>query len=63
MNDLYRLMRVRIKKSAYIILQKLADAETGEFDRQVYISDLVREAISDYIRKRQNDLKKYNINL
>tara|TARA_R110002060_G_scaffold5588_12_gene8725 strand:- start:2988 stop:3158 length:171 start_codon:yes stop_codon:yes gene_type:complete len=56
-------MRVRIKKSAYIILQKLADAETGEFDRQVYISDLVREAISDYIRKRQNDLKKYNINL
>lgn len=49
--NLFRVMVARVRHSTYDKLAHVAKVETERTGRQVYVADLVREAIKLYLRK------------
>ena len=49
----YVLVRVKLRQHVASALKAAADEETRRTGRYVYVSNLVREALRDYLRARQ----------
>ena len=48
--DLFRVMVARVRHTTHAQLVELANKETDRTGRQIYVADLVREAIKNYLR-------------
>lgn len=51
-NSIFRVMVARIRHSTYEQLVILSEKDTEECGRQVYVADLVREAVRSYLKNR-----------
>jgi hypothetical protein len=49
-DSIFRVMVARIRHSTHDQLVSLAHRETERTGRQIYVADLVREAIQNYLR-------------
>jgi Arc/MetJ-type ribon-helix-helix transcriptional regulator len=50
----YVLVRVKLRHHVASALKEAAEAETRRTGRYVYVSNLVREALRDYLRSRSD---------
>ena len=50
--SIFRVMVARIRHSTYNQLVLLSEQDTEECGRQVYVADLVREAVRNYLKNR-----------
>lgn len=50
--NVFRVMVARIRHSTHEQLVKLAEQDTEMSGRQIYVADLVREAVRIYLRNR-----------
>jgi len=58
-NDtIFKVMVARIRFSTHDKLVSLAQVDTENSGRQIYVADLVREAIKSYLRSREDALNK-----
>lgn len=51
----YVLVRVKLREEVALGLKDLAQRETERTGRYVYVSNLVREALRDYLSERETE--------
>lgn len=54
-NSIFRVMVARIRHSTYDQLVQQAEKDTSACGRQIYVADLVREAVRIYLRSRNTN--------
>jgi Arc/MetJ-type ribon-helix-helix transcriptional regulator len=54
--DSYVLVRVKLKSSVVEELKSVADAETDRTGRYVYVSNLIREALREWLNAHRVNL-------
>ena len=50
--NLFRVLVARVRHHTHDELKSIAEKDTDRSGRQIYVADLVREAIRNYIRQR-----------
>jgi hypothetical protein len=53
-NSIFRVLVARVRHQTHAELKHIADTETDRTGRQIYVADIVREAIRNHIRNHRS---------